>query len=179
MFVDFTNQIDPLNGSFSAILGAVLGIPVTLWVNRIYERSKQKQKDKENVIEITDPLPDQFLQNPRSAPSEPNTVFYSVKGKLGYLPEGHAIWLLRQSRKTNEIWPQGRYPVKYNRNSGTWEGFIRADSGLVKIVAVIAPRSSHQMFEYQQAQGGKTNWAPLYDIPEECKNRATIHALAP
>jgi hypothetical protein len=120
-------------------------------------------------IQITSPAPLQGLTDKRPL----GDVFsYSVSGKLKSLPKNHMIWLLVQDEKSPRVWPQAAYRVEYDPGEGRWVGRISVGPGYekVQIVAVVAPPTSNEFFEYFYANGSKTHWAPLPHLPVECSN---------
>jgi hypothetical protein len=129
-------------------------------------------------VAIVHPRPGEALTDDELKPG--GWKAYDVRGTLRKLPAGHEMWLLlEEDEKTGEVRPQGFYPVNYNRDDGTWRGKINGTGrDEVKIVAVVAPPTSVQMFkQYQQtgeAAGHKCS--PLKAIPPECRNRAWVHA---
>ncbi len=129
-------------------------------------------------IEITYPRPQEVLAEPRPLGK---SFTYPVRGTLRRLPKGHEIWVLAQSERTGQVWPQGFSSVQYNRDSGTWTGRIHASQGdTIRIIAVVAPPSSQDFFRYFQKVGDKTSlYEPLLRIPPECINSDSVQARIP
>jgi|SRR5580658_8634851 hypothetical protein len=114
------------------------------------------------------PLPGQTLRNPeRSSNGRP---VYLVRGRLKRLPADHRIWLLTQHEVDGRVWPQGSRPVTYRRDTGEWDGWIVGTEGSrAKIVAVVAPPTSHDFFAYYVTQGRSTgSYGALPRVPPEC-----------
>jgi hypothetical protein len=127
-------------------------------------------------IAITDPVPHGFLT---AAEMRPGVMKHVVSGTLKYLPKDHEIWLLVEDEFTGKAWPQGHAPVEYNKDKGTWKGFVNVMGWhSVIVVAVVAPPTSQDYFNYFQRMGRdfKTGYQPIGRIPPECKRRATVHA---
>jgi hypothetical protein len=130
-------------------------------------------------IQITSPrTPREVLQDKRRY----GEVFsYRVEGKLEYLSEGHEIWLLNVNDRAQQVWPQGFSPVKdWDAQTGVWTGRVCGKPGeTIKIVAVVAPPSSADFFNYYQdiCDGGVVK--PLRRIPPECTNQASISVTLP
>jgi hypothetical protein len=131
-------------------------------------------------IRITVP---QQRENPETLQKpEPHGRNWSflVEGTLHNLPKDHIIWLLTQDERSGQVWPQGFARVAYNPANQRWSGRIVATLGRrVRIVAVVAPPTSHDFFTYYQKHGFKTEWAPLDRIPAECSNQDFVQAVAP
>ena len=106
---------------------------------------------------------------------------YLVRGKLKRLPKDSSIWLLVEDERTHCLWPQGAERVAPTDGEGSWTGRIHVGVGYsrVKILAVIAPPTSTDFFEYACANGTKTGWSPLTRLPPECKNVHPVTALVP
>jgi hypothetical protein len=105
---------------------------------------------------------------------------FGVEGTLRHLPKEHQIWLLTQDESSGQVRPQGFSSVTYNPDNKRWLGRVIARPGSrVKVVAVVAPPTSHDFFTYYQKHGSKTNWAPLERIPAECSNQHAVQAIAP
>jgi hypothetical protein len=127
-----------------------------------------------NTIHITSPRPQETLTNPKSLYNG-GILAYEVHGRLKRRPPEHTIWLLTQYEGDYRVWPHGFDPVKYNKDTGEWHGWINGKKRLrAKIIAVVAPPSSHDFFSYYQAHGNKTNWTGLPRLPPECKNKAEV-----
>lgn len=129
-------------------------------------------------IRITDPQAHGFLT---AAEMRPGVMKHVVSGTLKHLPKDHRIWLLVLD-KSGRAWPQGLATVEYDKTKGTWKGFINAmGSHEVNIVAVIAPPTSQDYFEYFERMGRdfKTGYQPIARVPPECKKRDSIQAKVP
>jgi hypothetical protein len=128
-------------------------------------------------IRITSPRPTEQLL---PAGTHFGDVIYSVSGKLKRLPKDHQIWLLRVDPLTGKAWPQGFYPVQFNRDAGTWDGRIkRRNLKQMRVAAVVAPPTSQMLFRYYEEHGMKTDFAPLPAIPPECTNHDEVDAMIP
>jgi hypothetical protein len=76
-----------------------------------------------------------------------------------------------------KFWPQTGDPVQFNQTTGEWHGRIsekRPKKRFVKIIAVVAPPTSQQLFRYYGRVGEKTSWEPLDEIPPECTNQTYV-----
>jgi hypothetical protein len=128
-------------------------------------------------IRITSPRPTEQL---RHAGNFAGDVIYRVTGTLKRLPKGHQIYLLRVDSSSGKAWPQGFYPVEFNRDAGTWEGRIKArDLKQLRVVAVVAPITSQLFFRYYEEHGMETKFSPLPSIPPDCINRDEVDAMVP
>jgi len=133
-------------------------------------------------IRITHPRPGETLTDP-----EPlgEGFCYPVRGTLKHLPANHEIWLLNQDERTGLVWPQGFSRVQYDSNLKTWIGRVSSIASptgrkQVRIVAVVAPPTSHDFFQYFQVVGDKRQqYEPLKRIPAECWNTAYVQAYRP
>jgi hypothetical protein len=128
-------------------------------------------------IQITSPRDLGFLEEGKERLDDIR-VSYIVRGKLKQLPRDHEIWLLTEDR-SGVIFPQGFSPVQFNKDIGEWVGRVHTQSPRQKIVAVVAPPTSAQLFKYYQKIGPKTNYEPLDRIPVECTNRTSVHVRLP
>lgn len=131
-------------------------------------------------IQITYPRPQELLSGGEQLSG--SNVAYPVRGTLKKLPENHHIWVLTQDDSTGFIWPQGFFPVQHDPYQGTWLGKINGSGKKqVRIVAVVAPPTSHDFFNYFQALGRLRNFQfePLPRVPPECRNRASVQAVVP
>jgi hypothetical protein len=124
-------------------------------------------------IKIT--LPQQGEALIDKQPLGPASFSYIVRGQLKSLPEGHTIWLLTADERTEQYWPQGFETVQYNEQTGLWQGRIHAGNSPLRVVALVAPPTSQQLFRYFQKRGNETKiYAPLDRIPAECRNVTTV-----
>ena len=132
----------------------------------------------ENRIQITVSGPGEILSDPRPFGSG---MSYMVRGRLRFLPDGHKIWLLSADAQNKRFWPQGWYNVDFNDKAGEWHGRVRgSDVSPMRIVAVVAPPTSHAFFSFYQNHGRKTqDYMPLDDIPAECSNKHSVEARLP
>jgi hypothetical protein len=142
---------------------------VTAWARSVIGRQ----------IEITSPAPQQTLEHRQPLGAEFSS--YEVRGRLKKLPRDHRIWLLREDERSGVVWPQGFSPVQFNPHSGEWVGRVTGPSGPIKIVAVVAPPTAHDLFEYYQRVGAKHQhqYEPLNRIPAECANSTWVQARVP
>jgi hypothetical protein len=103
---------------------------------------------------------------------------YKVEGKLRRLPEDHEIWLLNVNERSKEVWPQGFAPVTdWDAQTGEWTGRVCGRPvETIKIVAVVAPPTSTDFFNYYQELCDRGIVKPLKRIPPECTNQASIQA---
>lgn len=128
-------------------------------------------------IQITSPRPLETLKDPKPFG---NAVSFAVEGTLKRLPKDHTIWLLTQDETSGLIWPHGFEPVQYDRSGGKWFGRIGDIRGRrAKIIAVVAPPTSHDFFTYYEKHGASTGYSPLNRVPPECANRDDVQALVP
>src|ERR1051326_2293543 len=128
-------------------------------------------------IRITSPRPTEQLHH---AGTSSGDAIYKVTGTLKRLPKGHQIWLLRVDPLSGKAWPQGFHQVQFNRDTGTWEGRIKArDLKQFRVVAVVAPPTSQMMFSYYEGHGMETKFSPLLSVPPECSNRDEVDAMVP
>jgi hypothetical protein len=128
-------------------------------------------------IKITEPAPNAFL-----APVEVRrgTGAHRVFGTLNFLPKGHRIWLIVVDETKGRYWPQGFEAVEYHGETGTWSGYITAEGWhSVTVVAVVAPPTTQDYFNYFQRVGHKTSYDPLLGIPQECRKRDTVRCKVP
>jgi hypothetical protein len=128
-------------------------------------------------IEITSPRPQEPLSDPKTPAG--GSTSYAVRGKLKRLPLGHRIWLLVEDEKIKKVWPQGFAPVQYDPKSGEWTGRVMG-KGNIRILAVVAPPTSQQLFGYYQSIGDKTkNFEPLDNVPVECMKMTSVQTSVP
>jgi hypothetical protein len=154
----------PVPAVIESLGGRVLWSGATAWVTKIAQRK----------IQITSPRPQERLQDRQEHPG--GGVSYIVRGTLKKLPAGEEIWLLIEDEVTKKFWPQSGYAVQFNPITGEWHGRIsdhRPDK-FVKIIAIVAPPTSQQLFRYYDKVGEKTGYEPLDAIPPECINRAHV-----
>jgi hypothetical protein len=134
------------------------------------------RRTRGNTIQITSPRPQETLTNPKSL-YDGGILAYEVRGKLKHLPTDHTIWLLTQYEGDRRVRPHGFDPVKYNKDTGEWHGWINGKNySRAKIIAVVAPPTSHDFFTYYQAHGKETHWADLTRLAPECKNKDEVDA---
>jgi hypothetical protein len=151
-------------GVFESIVAAVI---VAVCV-AIYQRRIGQQ------ISITEPMTNGFLP---PAELRRGVQAHPVSGKLKYLPKGNRIWLIVADETNGKFWPQGFEPVDYHPDTETWKGYVTVFGWhRVTIIAVIAPPTSQDYFNYFQRVGQKTQHEPLLRIPLECKKRHSIQA---
>jgi hypothetical protein len=127
-------------------------------------------------IKITSPRPRETL----GERAHGQVISYVVRGKLGRLPKGHAIWLLTQDETSGQVWPQGEEVVQFDQDKGEWSGIIiERPNKSVRIIAVVAPPTSCDLFNYYQKVGKKTNYEALQRVPVECRDRDEVQARVP
>ena len=90
--------------SITTVISVPVGFVVGLLVNSTSERWKFWKKVKGNRIEITNPRPGEIFRDSKNL--GPGLCF-RVTGRIGFVPEGHRIWLLVQPRGKTGYWPQG------------------------------------------------------------------------
>jgi hypothetical protein len=129
-------------------------------------------------IRITKPRPQEVLSDPVKATD--GATSYSVEGTLRRLPPGHEIWLLVQDEKAQHVRPQGWNVVKHDPETGRWTGRVYA-RGDVRVIAVVAPPTSQQLFRYYQSVGEKLRdqFEPLDKVPPECTNQHSVQTKLP
>ena len=134
-------------------------------------------------IKITSPRPQELLRSPEQRGS--GFFVFPVSGTLKHLPKDHEIWLLVEDQRSGRVWPQGFFPVVFDPDQKTWNGKINPNiigkTQPIKIVAVVAPPTSQDFFDYFQKLGDKTHhYEPLDGVPLECrKNSAFVQAQVP
>jgi hypothetical protein len=126
---------------------------------------------------------------------------YLIRIRLTHLPEGHKIWVLNEDEVSGKVWPQSQ-AVRSLRPS-EWEGetFVWPKQTKITIVAVVAPPTSHEYFQYYhkfREHADRINRAvtqaidnkaasielrsedrevlPLVRLPPECTNIARVQA---
>ena len=99
-----------------------------------------------------------------------------MRGTLKRLPKDHKIWLLTQHEVDRRVWLQGFRAVKYHNDTGEWQPWINGTyRSRAKIIAVVAPPTSDDIFTYFQKQGEATrSFGPLKGLPAECRNRVEL-----
>jgi hypothetical protein len=138
----------------------------------------QKQPSDEERIKITLPLPGEPLIDKQ--PLGPSAFSYEVRGKLKSLPQGCEIWLLTADDRAERYWPQGFRRVQYKEQTGDWQGRVHAGNSPLRVIALVAPPTSQQLFRYFQKRGDETGYhSPLDRIPEECQNIASVQTRVP
>jgi hypothetical protein len=86
-------------------------------------------------------------------------------GTLKYLPEDHKIRLIIVNETKGKRWPQGFERVNHDANTGTWKGYVTVEGWHeVTIVAVVAPPTTQEYFNYFQRVGERTQHEPLLSI---------------
>ena len=131
-------------------------------------------------IRITSPRPHEILQDPQ--PLGDSAVSFAVHGTLRRLPKDFHIWLLTQDER-GRVRPQGFSPIVPDPlDKRRWSGRVNAGhvgGSRAKIIAVVAPPTSHDFFTYYQTHGHQTGYAWLERVPAECRNQAFVDALLP
>jgi hypothetical protein len=169
--IDWTNIIG------GALIGAILGYPLGIFVIWSWERIVSNKRRRQNAIRIRIPRDHEMLSDLHVMDGLRR---FLVHGDLGSLPDDHQIWLLTQSTRGDEAWPQGFRPVAYDKGLGTWSGYVTfGGSGEIRIIAVVAPPTSQRFFAYYENHGHETHWAPLAGVPIECKNRTSVLVQVP
>jgi hypothetical protein len=173
-----TMNLDWPTIGITTLISLPVAFLVGLSVNSTSDWWKFWKKRKANRIKITSPRSGAILGDVKYL--SPGRCF-RVTGTLGFLPEGHRIWLLVQPRGKKGYWPQGFEGVMYNPDAGEWWGHIYEPAGKshITIVAVVAPQSSQMIFEYYQKHGRATGWDPIDEIPDECINSQRVEAQTP
>jgi hypothetical protein len=156
----------------------ILGIATSLIASFLYATvGGRYQRWFGQQVKITEPQENGFL-----APAETRRGVqgHPVSGTLKYLPKGHGIWLVVRDDTKGKFWPQGFEPVEYQANTGTWKGYVTVSGWhRVTIIAVVAPPTSQEYFNYFERVAAKTTHEPLLGIPVECKKRDLVHAKVP
>jgi hypothetical protein len=129
-------------------------------------------------IKITHPGPGKFLTD--GQPMGSGGQRFPVRGTLKSKPRGHEVWILVHDGATEKVRPQFRAAM-FDADQGTWSGWINpSGQSEVRIVAVVAPPTSHEFFQYFQKVGDlHHNHVPLERIPPECTNRDSVQAWVP
>ena len=130
-----------------------------------------------NRIKITVPGGDGILSQPEEFYG---SQAYVVRGTLKRRPREHQIWLLTEDHAGGPVRPHGFFLVIYNDKERSWWGKINpAGRKHFRLIAVVAPPTSHDFFMYYQTVGKKTGFEPLKRIPPECRNVASVQAFIP
>jgi hypothetical protein len=121
-------------------------------------------------IRIISPKASGYLDEDRQTLGQMTT--YNVRGTLKRLARGHEIWLLRQDEISSKIWPQGFSRVVFDADSRQWHGRVNGTGqSAFRIIAVVAPPTSHDFFRYCQKVGNLSkHFEPIDRIPPECTN---------
>ena len=155
------------------ILGSIVATIIVAAATCLFRTYVRQQ------IEITYPRARETLAG--AEPLGPGHSF-PIRGKLKRLPPEHKIWLLIQHEVTGNVWPQSFFPVQYDARKGEWDGKINgAGRREVRIVAVVAPPTSQDFFQYFQKVGVQRHhdFEPLMRVPPECRNVASVQAFLP
>jgi hypothetical protein len=107
---------------------------------------------------------------------------YWVRGTLKHLQENEEIWLITQDQTSGRFWPQGFFPVQFDRHQKIWTGKVHvALKSHVRIIAVVAPPTSQDFFRYYQKVGSLRGgeFEPLVQVPLECRNQDSVQAFPP
>jgi hypothetical protein len=78
--------------------------------------------------------------------------------------------------------PQGFFPVRYDADAGKWFGKVVGGpaNSFKRIIAAVAPPTSHEFFQYFQKVGDATGkWEPFERVPLECTKRTYVVAQLP
>jgi hypothetical protein len=133
--------------SLVGIVDGVVGNAIWSGTTEAFRRVAGRQ------IQITSPRPGELLEKPEPAWSGRS---YGVRGKSKRLRKDHNIWVLREGERSGRVWPQGFFPVQFFSDKGEWVGRVIGVAGNpVKIVAVVAPPSSCDLFRYYQKVGSR------------------------
>jgi hypothetical protein len=104
---------------------------------------------------------------------------YPVLGTLTHLPDDHTIWVLNEGDR-GKVWPQSK--VVWHSERSEWEGstFVWNSQPSIKIVAVVAPPTSNQLFEfYQVVHEATKEWVAIPRLPGECTVVDRVHPHKP
>ena len=153
-----------LPGVIEGVAGNIIYGGSSAWVRRLFGTR----------IRITSPKVGQFLEDDPQKLGE--MTHFKVQGKLKRLPKGHEIWLLLQVETLPQVWPQGFFRVVFDSQTGEWHGRVNGSSRKnARIIAVVAPPTSHEFFTFFQKAGmAKGHFEPLDRIPPECKNMDSV-----
>jgi hypothetical protein len=160
-------------GKVWSIISSIIAAMIVAAAGYIYRRHLGQQ------IVITSPREHDALP---TAETLGGVVAHAVQGSAKNVPEGHKIWLIVANAAINKLWPQGFFPVQYDEARGTWKGYVHAWGwNRLTVIAVIAPPTTQDYFNYYQQVGNKTEYAPIFRIPPECPKRriATLHTQVP
>jgi hypothetical protein len=116
------------------------------------------------LIKITHPRPGELLTD--GQPVGSSGYRFPVRGTLKNKPAGHEVWILAHDGANEKVRPQFRAAI-FDPDQGTWSGSINpSGQSAVRIVAVVAPPTSHEFFQYFQKVGDlHRNRVPLERIP--------------
>jgi hypothetical protein len=154
-------------GIVGSIIAAIIIALAVAWYKYVFGQR----------IRILEPQMNGFLP---TAENRHGVTAHSVHGTLKHLPKDHRIWLLVVNEGASKIWPQSFAPAEYSKEQGTWKGWINALGWTnITIVAVVAPPTTQEYFNYFQRVGPKTSFEPILKIPPECKHRDTVQAKIP
>jgi hypothetical protein len=122
------------------------------WLIGHYRDRKAAEESEDaasDQIKITYPQPGEILSS--GAPMENGRKFY-VWGALKGKPQDHEVWILIQD-DSGKVWPQCNAAI-FDAGSRTWSGWINPGRrSEVRIVAVVAPPTSHIFSQYFQKLG--------------------------
>lgn len=175
--------MDPLSSAISEEVdrtAKMWGVPTEPNQNAPVAHASTQVADSDN-IQITLPLHGQALADRQHMGSSANNS-YLVRGRLKSLRDGHEIWLLTADERTGHYWPQGFYPVHFDKETGEWHGRINPGTAgtPLRVFAVVAPPDAQMLFRYFQERGDETrNYAPLTAIPPQCANVASVQTRLP
>ncbi len=166
---------------FSFVL-IVAGAPI-FWLPAIWKtarafwnRSKAITPAEPAVqISIISPLNDGVLENGKDTAQAAHR--YLARAKVSNLPHGHKVWFVHEKPRTGEIWPQ---EPAISKTPDEWEAwtFVWDHHNEVTIVAVVAPPTSNDYFEYYHTVRkplGAQGPIPLPRIPPECTVSSPVH----
>lgn len=131
---------------------------------------------KERKITIVSPRSNETVH---AAERDGESIIFLVRGFLPHLPKSHEIWLLTGDPSTGRVWPQGRYPLSFDKKTREWEGYVTVRGRGATVHAVVAPPTSQDLFRYYRQVAEKTRWEPISHIPAECVNRDTVVVRLP
>jgi len=105
---------------------------------------------------------------------------YPVLGTLTHLPsDDHKIWVLNENDR-REVYPQDK--VAWHPQRSEWEGstFVWNTQNSIKIVAVVAPPTSNELFRFYRHVLEQTKKAfPIPRLPDECTVVDRAHPRKP
>ena len=130
------------------------------WVRRLFGTQ----------IRIVSPRAGSYLEDNPQPCGDMTT--YKVQGTLKRLPKGHEIWLLRQDEFSSKLWPQGFFRAVFDPETKQWHGRVNGTGQpSFRVIAVVAPPTSHDFFTFFQRVGDKTgHYEPIDRVPPECRN---------